>query len=94
MTGHELATRMLDATPLPPEDATVEALIAAFATVRACRQAILDEALQVTITEPADRARFAELAARDAAWRDALNTALSVVAAQRLGVTKLRRYAL
>ena len=85
---------LLDATPLPPEDADVDSLTTQFSAISARRQTLIESTTPpVAVTSPEDRAFLEELRARQAAWMDALRRALDDVRGQRIGTTKLKGYA-
>ena len=91
--GHEILARLLELTPLPPPGATVDQLLAAFEAIVAERAAVIATiALPIRVTD-ADRALLGELDHRQAAWQDALTTALRAVGDQRCGANQLRAYA-
>ena len=79
-----MIAELLAATPPPPEG--IPELLAAFAALRAARQAILDRASGVT-----DRELLAALAERDAAWIAALAAAKATVQRHRRNATLVRR---
>lgn len=85
---------LLEATPEPPVDGEVDALLYSFDVMRAARQVILDAmaAGPIVISEE-DRALAETLAARDVAWMDVLRRAKAAVGNQRVGTKQLRRYA-
>jgi hypothetical protein len=85
---------LLDATPLPPEDADVDMLTERFAVISADRQVLIESiAPPLAAMSPEDRAVFDELRARQEAWMAALSKALDHVRAQRIGTAKLKGYA-
>lgn len=93
---HDVLTRLIELTPLPPEDAEIDPMLAAFEAIIAQRAALLDhlEHLAPPLQlDPADRALVRELERRDAAWQDALTTAMRRVSQQRHGNEQLRAYA-
>lgn len=87
---------LLDLTPLPPETADVDVVLAAFEEMFAARQQVLERAAQ-TDEKPDDteenRALAMELAARDAAWQAALHATRDRVGAARQGTSRMRSYA-
>jgi hypothetical protein len=87
----QLVEALLDAMPLPPGDASVDEILAAFAMMRDRCAAILDaiDDADIDRSEP----RIAELRARQAAWADALAAARDLVRQQHAGAAKLRNYA-
>jgi hypothetical protein len=85
---------LLDATPLPPVGADVDALTSQFSEISAQRQALIESITPpLAVTSPEDQAFLDELRVRQAAWMDALSTALDHVRAQRIGTAKLKGYA-
>jgi hypothetical protein len=85
---------LLDATPLPPEDADVDTLTERFAVISAERQALIESITPpLAVMSPEDRAVFDELRARQEGWMAALGKALDHVRAQRIGTAKLKGYA-
>jgi hypothetical protein len=85
---------LLDATPLPPEDADADTLTMQFSELSARRQALIESITPpLAVTSPEDRAFLDELRARQAAWMDALSNALDHVRGQRIGTAKLKGYA-
>lgn len=88
-----LITRLLDATPLPPGDAGVDGLLAAFGTTVAERAAIISEIVPPITLSEMDRPLLIELERRQGAWQDALDAALRRVGAQRMATAQLRAYA-
>jgi len=93
MMATTVLARLLEATPLPPKDVDVDALLVAFEASHARRSAILAE-----LTEPIDtstseaRELLHHLTTRQDLWREALAAAVAQVREQRLAVGKLRRY--
>ena len=83
-----LLEKLLAATPMPPETADAEELVAAFDAMFANRETILAAAKPET-DDPSLRA---ELAARDAAWQQALSNARDAIGASRIAAGKARRY--
>jgi hypothetical protein len=92
-TAHDLVARLVELTPLPPDGAEVEHLLAVFEAVVANRDAILALIVPPLRLADADRSLLAELEHRHAAWQDALASAQRSVAAQRSGAEHLRAYA-
>jgi hypothetical protein len=92
MTTVEFLERMLDATPLPPQGCDVDDLLAAFGSMSAERQLLLD-AMSELVVDDISRQLAHSLVAREHAWRAALTAAQQLVKEQRYGVTKLRAYA-
>jgi len=85
---------LLDATPEPPADGEVDALLYTFDAMRSARQRILDAMVKAPIVISAeDRALADTLAARDAAWMDVLARAKATVSMQSVGTQQVRRYA-
>lgn len=82
--------RLLDATALPPETDDVDALLAAWATVVAARQALLAEADRPTRLAPSPM--IDELFACEEAWRQALAAARQRVGSHRVHAAQVRRY--
>ena len=93
LDGHELLTRLLDATPTPDPDLAVEHLLATFEVVVARRAAILAEATPPITLSEFDRPLLSELERRQNLWQDALATALRRVGERRVGTNQLRAYA-
>ncbi|MEO8550585.1 MAG: hypothetical protein ABI678_11450 [Kofleriaceae bacterium] len=82
--------RLCDATTSPPEDTDVDALLTAWASVVAARQALLDEAdrpLRLVASPLTD-----ELSAREEAWHRALAAARERVGSHRMQAAQARRY--
>ena len=84
---------LLDATPAPPADADVDALLHAFLVVLAARQEILDRWIEPIVVTDEVRALAEQLTERDAAWHDALAAAQVAVSQHRVNAGKLRGYA-
>ncbi len=90
----ELLSNLIAATPLPPVDVELEALLAAFQEMHARRQEILGSVPPQRPTCTADQQRvLAELALREAAWAAALAGARSTLLSHRHGIAQLRQYA-
>lgn len=85
--------RLLDATPLPPPGADVDALLASFEAMYATREIVLATAGPVTIESPEAQRLLFELVRRDEAWSNALAEALNAIGAARQNVGRLRSYA-
>lgn len=85
---------LLDATPLPPEDADVDVLVERFSAISERRQALIDSITPpLAVTSPEEQACLDELRARQTAWMDALGRALDHVRERRIGTAKLKGYA-
>ena len=84
---------LLEATPVPPDDGDIDALLYAFDVMRTARQEILDAMVGPFVVSDEDRALAEVLSARDAAWTAALARGKSDVGQHRLGTKQLRRYA-
>ena len=81
---------LLAATPLPP---TGDALLPAFAEMRAARQQILDrQTAPIPLVTPEDHATAALILERHTAWSDALATAMEQIRDTRVNARKLRGY--
>lgn len=81
---------LLAATPLPP---TGDALLPAFAEMRAARQQILDrQTAPIPVVTPEDHANAALILERHAAWSAALATAMDQLRETRVNARKLRGY--
>jgi len=81
---------LLAATPLPP---TGDALLPAFAEMRAARQQILDrQTAPIPLVTPDDHTTAALIFERHAAWSTALATAMDEIRETRLNARKLRGY--
>jgi len=89
MSGDDLARRILQLTPPPPEHADAEALLEAISTILAGRAELL---ARVDVSGRASVALSAEVAARDAAWRASLHTAREQLACRRQNAGKLSAY--
>jgi hypothetical protein len=88
-----ILARLLEATPLPPKDADVETLLAAFEQSHAARAAILADVSESLDTSSAEaRELLHHLATRQHLWREALAAAIESVKQAQVGVGKLRRY--
>ena len=92
-SGHDLVTRLLDATPVPAADADIDQLLAAFDAIHAARAAILADAQAPFTLSDTDRPLLAELEWRQNIWQDALAAALRRVGVHRRGTAQLRAYA-
>ncbi len=92
MTADELLERLLELTPLPPNTTDIDQLLAAAAQMLEARQTALASA-GGGIAVASRPERVAELARREAAWRDALAAAQQAVGQQRVATAKLRKYA-
>lgn len=84
---------LLEATPVPPDEADVDVLLHVFEVMCAARQKILDAMVGPVLISDEDRALADALVARDAAWTDALARATASVGHSRIGTKQLRRYA-
>jgi hypothetical protein len=88
-----ILARLLEATPLPPKDADVDTLLAAFEASHAARGAILAElGAPLDASTPEARELLHHLASRQHLWREALAAAIEAVKEQQIGVGKLKRY--
>lgn len=85
--------RLLAATPLPPV-ADIDGLLAAFEQMFAARSAILAEVVRPHMLTDLERDQVAEIHLRDAAWQQAFTEARRKITDQRLGVHRLRAYAM
>lgn len=83
--------QLLAATPSPPVDAEVDALLAAFDAMARHRQVLLDAITEIVISEP-ERVILQELAVRADAWKLALIHAQGTIIDRRIGVGKVRAY--
>lgn len=92
MTSAQLLAKLLSITPVPPDSFDVDELLAAAAAMLAARQQLLDTATQIVMA-PFDPSELAELHCREAAWREAIASAQRVVGTQRIGVSRMRKYA-
>lgn len=94
MTGRALLQRLLEATPLPPHDCEINALLVAFGVMHDRRRAILAEvATEPVVVDGGERDLVDELKARQLAWQEMLATAKQATADQLRGTAKLRAYA-
>jgi hypothetical protein len=81
---------LLAATPLPPSG---DALLPAFAEMRAARQSILDrQTAPIPLVTPEDHATAALIGERTAAWTAALAAALDQIRDTGVNARKLRGY--
>jgi hypothetical protein len=84
---------LLEATPEPPADADIEALLYAFDVMHAERQQLLDRLLAPIDVTDEDRDVARQIAEREARWQDALASARAACRQSRLNTGKLRSYA-
>jgi hypothetical protein len=84
---------LLDATPMPPDDLDVDALLATFTAVHAARQTIMETVSPPLFVADADQPILEILRHRQRAWLAALDAAMKRVCDQRIGSTKLKGYA-
>jgi len=84
---------LIDITPMPPEGADADAIIAAFDVMFEARQAVLLLITEKLADTEENRALVRELAARDEAWEQALTVARDAVGAHRSGAKAVRCYA-
>ena len=84
--------RLRDATPFPPALDDVDALLGAWASVAAARQAVLDDPHRPTGFGPEVAPLVAELELRHDAWQGVLAAARLRVGAHRVHATQIRRY--
>jgi hypothetical protein len=89
----DLLRELIAATPMPPEGADADALLAAFDTMFEARQHLLLQITARLVDSDENRALVRELAVRDAAWEQALTAARAAVGAARSGNKALRSYA-
>lgn len=82
--------RLCDATALPPTTDDVDALLTAWASVVAARQALLDEPDHPVRLDPSPIVD--ELATREDAWRQALADARQRVGSHRMQAAQAKRY--
>ncbi len=93
MLATTVLARLLEATPLPPKEADVDAVLAAFEDSHARRASILAEVTAaLDISTPEARELIHHLQIRQDLWREALAHALDRVREQCVGASKLRRY--
>jgi hypothetical protein len=92
MMASDLLEQLLAATPYPPETREADAMLLAFQQMHADRQAIMDS-MQGLLLDGFDPAGVRELAARQDAWHAALAATMDSVREQRIGASKLRKYA-
>lgn len=93
MMATTVLARLLEATPLPPKDGDVDAVLAAFEDSHARRAAILAEVTDpLDISTPEARELIHHLQTRQDLWREALAQALDRVREHCAGASKLRRY--
>jgi len=93
MMATTVLARLLEATPLPPKDADIDAILAAFEASHARRAAILAEVTEaLDVSTPEARELTHHLQTRQDLWREALAQALDRVREQCAGASKLRRY--
>lgn len=90
---HDVLTRLVELTPLPPDDTEIDPMLAAFETIVEQRAALLDRLAPPLQLGDADRSLVLEIERRDAAWRAALTAAMRRVSQQRHGNEQLRAYA-
>jgi hypothetical protein len=92
-SGHEILVRLLELTPEPSADATIEHVIATLEVILAAREEVIAQlAPPIQLTE-ADRPLLVELERRQLAWQDRLAAAQHTVGEHRLGAGQLRAYA-
>lgn len=91
--ARDVLTRLLAATPSPPETLEIDELLVAFEAIAGARQELLAQLPGTLAPTPEERALAREISARQDEWRDALATARARLCEQRLGVGKLRSYA-
>lgn len=84
---------LLAVTPVPPEGADADTVIAAFDAMFEQRQQLLADITERLANTEENRALVRELADRDAGWERALMAARDAVGAARSGTTRLRSYA-
>lgn len=88
-----LLREAVELTALPPATSDVDELLAAFNAMYAARHAVV-AALVLPLEDTEEtRALVCELASRDAAWSQALTSALATVGAARRNAGRLRSYA-
>jgi len=93
MMATTVLARLLEATPLPPKDADIDAVLAAFEDSHARRAAILAEVTEtLDVSTPEARELIHHLQTRQDLWREALAGALDRVRDQCVGASKLRHY--
>jgi len=93
LTTHDVLTRLIELTPLPPPDTEIDPLLATFEEIIAARAELLDRLAPPLQLGDADRALVTEIERRDAIWQAALTAAMRRVHAQRHGNEQLRAYA-
>ena len=92
MMASDLLEKLLEATPYPPDGLDADAMIIAFQQMHAGRQAIM-RGMAGLMIDGFDRAGVRELAARQEAWHAMLAATMERVREQRIGASKLRKYA-
>jgi predicted ATPase len=90
---HDVLTRLIELTPLPPEDTEIDPMLAAFEAIIEQRATLLDRLAPPLQLGDAARALVLEIERRDVAWQDALTAAMRRVSQQRHGNEQLRAYA-
>ena len=93
LATHEVLARLIELTPVPPPDAEIDALLAAFEAIIAQRAELLDSLAPPLQLGEAERPLVLEIERRDAIWQAALTAAMRTVTAQRHGNEQLRAYA-
>jgi len=93
LTTRELLGQLIELTPMPPNEAEIDPLLAAFEAILARRAEVFERLVPPLTVTDAERPLVRELESRDAAWQDALTRALQCVREQRHGNEQLRAYA-
>ena len=93
LTPHDVLSRLIELTPLPPPDSEIDPLLAAFEAIIEQRSDLLDRLAPPLLLGDAERSLAQELERRDAIWQAALTAAMRTVTAQRHGNEQLRAYA-
>lgn len=89
----EILREVVELTALPPDTSNVDELLAAFNAMYAARHAVAEALVLPLESTEETRTLVCELASRDAAWSQALTSALSTVGAARQNASRLRSYA-
>lgn len=89
----EILREVVELTALPPDTSDVDELLAAFNAMYAARHAVAATLVLPLENTEETRTLVCELASRDAAWGQALTSALAAVGAARRGASRLRCYA-
>ena len=93
MTESAILRELIEVTPMPPEAADADTVIATFEAMFGARQELLGRIGDRLADTDENRALVRELAVRDAAWEQVLTLARDAVGVARSGTKRLRGYA-